>query len=208
MDFYALSATCAPGVAPETMAAIVRTESGFKPLAIGINGGGRLERQPANLSEAVATAKWLIANGYNIDMGLGQINSANLRRLGLGAEDVFDPCKNLAGAARILQENYRQAAPSVKGGQAALQEALSAYNTGNFRTGFNNGYVRRVVNSAAVLAGSPIRVLSAVMKEQSVVSGKKQEAVAARPQGSTANEIAEDKMVKSDDTFGDIMVYR
>jgi type IV secretion system protein VirB1 len=67
MDFNALSLECAPWVAPRTMAAIVKTESQFNPLAININGGARLERQPASKKEAVVTAKWLIANNYNID---------------------------------------------------------------------------------------------------------------------------------------------
>ena len=90
MDFIALAQECAPWVAHETMAAIVRTESAFRPLAIGVNGGARLARQPENKAEAVATAEWLIANGYNIDMGLGQVNSANLRKTGLTVEDAFD----------------------------------------------------------------------------------------------------------------------
>jgi len=48
MDFNALSAECAPWVAPQTMAAIVKTESQFNPLAININANARLERQPAS----------------------------------------------------------------------------------------------------------------------------------------------------------------
>lgn len=39
MDFNVLSAECAPWVAPQTMAAIVKTESQFNPLAININAG-------------------------------------------------------------------------------------------------------------------------------------------------------------------------
>ena len=45
MDFVSLAMQCAPMVAPLTMAAIVKTESGFNPLAIGVNGGARLVRQ-------------------------------------------------------------------------------------------------------------------------------------------------------------------
>lgn len=158
MDFIALAQECAPWVAHETMAAIVKTESAFRPLAIGVNGGARLARQPANKAEAVVTANWLLANGYNIDMGLGQVNSANLGKTGLTVEDAFDPCKNIAAAATILHWNYKAASRKVQGEQAALQAALSAYNTGSFTRGFANGYVQKVVSNAGV---APVAALAA-----------------------------------------------
>ena len=102
MDFMALAQECAPAVHPQTLAAIVKIESGFKPFAIGINKGtATLKRQPESKEEAVKTAKELIAGGHNIDMGLGQINSENLPRLGITVDDVFDACKNLTAAATI-----------------------------------------------------------------------------------------------------------
>lgn len=156
MDFIALAQECAPWVAHETMAAIVKTESAFRPLAIGVNGGARLARQPENKAEAIVTAKWLIANGYNIDMGLGQVNSANLAKTGLTVEDAFDPCKNLAAAATILTWNYQAASRKVEGEQAALHAALSAYNTGSFTKGFSNGYVQKVVNNAGAAPAVPV----------------------------------------------------
>jgi type IV secretion system protein VirB1 len=143
-----LSAECAPWVAPPTKAAIVKTESQFYPLAININAGARLERQPASKAEAVVTAKWLIANNYNIDLGLGQVNSANLAKTNLSVEDAFDACKNIAAAATILQWNYASASKKISGEQAALHAAISAYNTGSFTKGFSNGYVQKVLNNA------------------------------------------------------------
>ena len=170
MDFIALAQECAPWVAHETMAAIVKTESAFRPLAIGVNGGAKLARQPENKAEAVATAKWLIANGYNIDMGLGQVNSSNLRKTGLTVEDAFDACKNIAAAATILHWNYQAASRKVQGEQAALHAALSAYNTGSFTRGFSNGYVQKVVNNAgaapAVPVVAPIPLLGAKAPKQ------------------------------------------
>lgn len=157
MDFAALAQECAPQVAHETMAAIVRTESAFQPLAIGVNGGARLARQPQDRAEAVATARWLIDNGYNIDLGLGQVNSSNLAKTGLTVEDAFEPCKNLAATASILRWNFQAASGKVTGEQAALHAALSAYNTGSFTKGFSNGYVQKVVNNAA---GAPAAVLA------------------------------------------------
>lgn len=147
MDFAALSQHCAPGVSHQTMAAIVKTESGFRPLAIGINGGEKLTRQPNNKAEAVVTANWLISNGYNIDLGLGQINSNNLSRYGLSVDDAFDPCANLSVAASILTASYKLALSKGHAEQPALYAAISAYNTGSLSRGFGNGYVQRVVNN-------------------------------------------------------------
>ena len=114
MDFFVLAQQCAPAVHPQTLAAIVKTESGFNPFAIGVNKGGlQLTRQPTNKAEAVAAAKTLIAGGQTIDMGLGQINSENLTRLGMTGDEVFDVCKNLSAAALILEDNFTRAKSPV-----------------------------------------------------------------------------------------------
>jgi type IV secretion system protein VirB1 len=131
------------------MTAIVKTESAFKPFSIGINRSSvRLTRQPENKEEAVATASWLIDHGYNIDLGISQINSSNLKRLKMNIGDAFDPCANVAGGAVILTENYKAALSKKKEPQAALLAALSAYNTGNYTGGFHNGYVQKVSDNA------------------------------------------------------------
>jgi len=135
---------CAPQVALSTMQAVIRTESGFKPNALNVNGKARLARQPRSRSEAASWAQWLIARGYSVDMGLMQINSANLARLGLNANTVFDPCRNLQAGASILVDNYKRAKLKTDNSHAALLKAISAYNTGNFHGGFRNGYVARV----------------------------------------------------------------
>src|SRR6266446_8380479 len=95
VDWTPMIQQCAPEVHVSTMQAIIRTESGFNPLAININGATRLPRQPKSKTEAIGWARWLITRGYSVDLGLMQINSANLPRLGLNAETVFDPCRNL-----------------------------------------------------------------------------------------------------------------
>jgi|ThiBio_1000_plan_1041568.scaffolds.fasta_scaffold00653_19 type IV secretion system protein VirB1 len=149
-DFIAMSRQCAPSVAPETMAAIVKTESDFRPFAIGVNNGASLGTQPKTKEEAVQKAKELIANRYNVDLGLAQISSFNLSVVRLSVEDAFDPCKNLAAAAWILENNYLAAKKQTKDEQSALRAALSAYNTGSFSKGFGNGYVRKVRKNAIV----------------------------------------------------------
>lgn len=135
IEFAALAQQCAPAVPVPVAAAIVKTESAFRPLAIGVNHAARV-KQPASYEEAVLTAKNLIARGYSIDLGLAQINSKNLPRLNLSVEQVFDPCTNLSALQRIFTQCH------ASGGN--LQRAFSCYNTGNHQSGFSNGYVSRV----------------------------------------------------------------
>ncbi len=167
MDFFVLAAECAPWVAGQTMAAIVRTESRFNPLAININAKFRLKRQPTTKAEAIQTAKWLLANNYNIDIGLGQVNSANMRQTNLSIEDAFDPCKNIAAAARILQSNYAAASKRTTTDQHALRAALSAYNTGSYSRGIANGYVQKVINNAGVNEQASTKRMVAVQDKES-----------------------------------------
>ena len=146
--FLVLTQQCAPAVAPATMAAIVRVESGFNPYAIGVVSG-RLERQPANLDEAVATTRALEADGWNYSAGLAQVNRANCVRLGLTPQAVFDPCRNLAAGAAILQGCFERARLRHPEAQNALRAGLSCYASGYFSSGFRTGYVQRVVAQAA-----------------------------------------------------------
>lgn len=148
-DLPVMIQQCAPGVGQTTMHAIIRTESGGHPWAIGDNTA-RLERQPATKEEAVATAKTLIAKGHSVDLGLGQINSKNLAGLGLTIDQVFEPCTNLAASATILTGAYQRAVKQHGQGQQALLAALSAYNTGSLVNGFGNGYVQKVVANSGV----------------------------------------------------------
>ena len=139
---------CAPRVHASTMRAVIATESAGKPYAININGGNRLQRQPVNEAEAVATARWLYDNGYNFDAGLAQINSKNFAWLKVTPETIFTPCVNLAAAESVLTHDYEIATKNPSGAHPVLT-ALSRYNTGNSTRGFNNGYVDKVKGNAA-----------------------------------------------------------
>jgi len=134
---------CAPNVAPVTLAAVIRVESGGNPLAIHVNG---LDVQPppsASAAAAAQTAERYILRGYSVDLGLMQVDSRNLVALGSTVDRVLDPCTNVRDGAAILTADYAAAARSRGDGQQALQAALSAYNTGNFYQGFANGYLAR-----------------------------------------------------------------
>lgn len=150
----ALASQCAPSVAPETVLAIIQTESSGEQFALNVNGGRQPARQ-SNAGNAAATAQRYVASGYSVDLGLGQINSRNMRWLGLTWDTVFDPCTNVAALARVLKTNYN----SVKAGrdpQTALRVALSMYNTGSQTRGFRNGYVAKVVGNAGVTNAVPL----------------------------------------------------
>ena len=142
-----LAAQCAPNVAPATIAAIVRTESQGNELAINVNGLGRKVAQPVSTAQAIDIARFYVTKGYSVDLGLGQINSRNMKALSLTWGTVFEPCTNIAAVGAVISGNYH----SVREGlhpQRALRIALSMYNTGSQSRGFFNGYVERVVGNA------------------------------------------------------------
>ena len=153
--FFALAMACAPLVHASTTQALVAVESSFNPHAIGVVGGV-LKRQPRNRAEALATANQLQVNGWNFSVGLAQINVHNFDRLGLTAATAFDPCENLRAMQAVLTECFDRSAPEGPG-QTALRQALSCYYSGNFVTGFRNGYVQRVARAV-----SPSRTASGV----------------------------------------------
>ncbi len=118
---------------------VVRIESSFNPYAIGVVGG-RLERQPKNLFEAMATARMLEKRGYNFSLGLAQVNRYNLRKYGIHSyKNAFDACTNLIAGSRILAECQQRLGDWGK--------AFSCYYSGNSVTGFKHGYVQKVFAS-------------------------------------------------------------
>lgn len=180
LPFEKLAAECAPGVHPTTLKGVVSTESAGNPYAIGVVGG-RLERQPRSLTEAVATARELERQGFNFSMGLGQVNRYNLAKYGESYETVFEPCRNLKAGSAILKDCYQRARAQIPDDQQALRAAFSCYYSGNFTRGFRPdragqpSYVQKVVANATETA-QPIPVVPAV-KPDSVA------AVAIRPAG-------------------------
>jgi type IV secretion system protein VirB1 len=150
-QMQALAAECAPSVAAETLLSVVKVESGFDPLAIGVNGAPAIRVRANSREEAAGKAAALIADGRSVDLGLGQINSRNLDWLGITIAEAFDPCRNLAASARVLQDGYARGARRDDGEQPALLAALSYYNTGHPDRGLRNGYVAKVTKAAAAI---------------------------------------------------------
>jgi type IV secretion system protein VirB1 len=117
-----------PLVPVELVASIAEHESGLDPWALHDNADGNQYR-PATFGDAVAVAKRLIAEGHSVDIGVMQVNSANLSRTGLTVETAFDPCQ------------------SVRAGSTILSEGMSRYNTGSPSAGIST-YVPKVGEAA------------------------------------------------------------
>lgn len=175
LDLSSLILQCAINVAPSTMMAIIKTESQGNPLALGINKGYRLQSRPKNPEQAAQWATYLEKNNYNFDVGLAQINIKNIHRYGYKASDALDPCTNLKMASDILAKNYHGALSSSSSSHEALQKAISAYNTGNYQSGFRNGYVQKVyanANSKPINTSGNIPTIIPINTTKKVIANK------------------------------------
>jgi type IV secretion system protein VirB1 len=168
LDLVTIIQQCAPAAAPATIEAVIRAESGFNPLALHVNGNVRLEYQPATAQIATAWSEWLIKRGYSVDMGLMQINSSNLASLNITPAGAFAACQNIRAGAELLTRNYVRATQSLGSGTPALLRAISAYNTGNFRDGFANGYVARVLMGHSVVQSPAVIDLTSLLRGRAV----------------------------------------
>ena len=149
--FLQLAASFAPWTAPGTLAAFAEAESRLEPFAIGDNTT-RQSYQPATAAAAAALATSLLAQGHSLDLGIMQINSANLSRVGLTVAMAFDPGQSIRAGAVILADAYQRCRRNgTVEEQLALRCAASVYNTGREQAGIANGYQARVWRVAAQL---------------------------------------------------------
>lgn len=163
MWFDIHAAQCAGLIESEMMAKIVQVESSGNPYAIGVVGG-RLQRQPADLQEAVLTAEYLEKAGYNYSIGLSQVNRVHFKRLAWHGDvkSGFDVCQNLRAGAQVYSQCKESAARSLKTSDPAsvLRAALSCYYSGNFVTGERMGYVDKVLMGSGSAKGGFSRTIS------------------------------------------------
>jgi len=144
--------TCAPTIAPTTMAAIVGVESGGSPFALHDNTTRRAYA-PRDARLALVIARALLARGDSVDIGIAQVNSENFAAYHVDASDMLQPCSNLSVASRILDNAYTRAAATFPAPREALWHAISAYNTGSLFAG--HAYVAAVVAEAMRPATAP-----------------------------------------------------
>jgi type IV secretion system protein VirB1 len=109
------------------LAGIAEHESGLRPFAIHDNATGQ-SVFPDDKAAAIATAESLISQGHSVDLGLFQINSANLGWLDLTVPAAFNPCRSAQAGAAVLT-------------------AFSRYNTGDAKKGIANGYAEGVTRA-------------------------------------------------------------
>nr|WP_279158399.1 lytic transglycosylase domain-containing protein [Pseudomonas corrugata] len=156
-------------VPAEVMHHVIGVESAFNPYAIGVVGG-HLVRQPQNLPEALATVRMLESRGFNFSLGLAQVNRYNLDKYGLGSyERAFQVCPNLQAGSRILAECYNRSGND-------WGRTFSCYYSGNFVTGYRDGYVQKIfasmhtgtrsraAASSIAVVGKPIRHSASVLR--------------------------------------------
>ena len=140
---------CASIIQPDTMHALVSTESAYNPYAIAIVNGSQLKSQPKTKEEAEKIIDDLEAKSINYSVGLGQVNKVNFEKYGVSGKELLEPCKNLQISSQILQKCYN-ASPNK-----SVAEALSCYYAGNFSFGFvkekvgkdYTAYVERIINN-------------------------------------------------------------
>jgi type IV secretion system protein VirB1 len=119
------------------MAAVVKVESSGNPFAIGVVGDA-LVRQPRHIREAVVTVNMLEKSGKNYSLGAAQVNKKNFAYYGIkNTEDAFDFCTSIKVGAKILSECFERSRDD-------WGKAFSCYYSGNFSTGFKDGYVEKV----------------------------------------------------------------
>jgi type IV secretion system protein VirB1 len=135
-----------------TLLAFAYHESGLHPFAIHDNATGQ-SSFPGSAAEAAAQARTRLAKGHSLDLGIMQVNSANLTGTGLTLTTAFNAGESMRAGALILTAAYRQClhgndSPNGTRQQAALRCAASIYNTGREQAGILNGYQADVWRAA------------------------------------------------------------
>lgn len=155
MEPLNLLAQCAPDLPGPLMGAVVKAESGWRPLAIGLDGSKPSMAQPSTLAEAVAIAEALSRQGRGFSVGLAQIHVSHVRRQGWRWEQAFDPCSNVAFGQRILRGFQAQAEARGLTGSPMLRAALRGYNAGRIDRMSGEAYAQKVLSSLQATAASP-----------------------------------------------------
>lgn len=159
---------CAPTASLVTLSAIVGAESSGNPNALQVDfprsllrrwhlppGTLRLMRQPNSAKEAIEWIYYLNARHVSVDVGLMQVSTDEATRRRIPPATLLDACTNIRTGWAILNDDYQTEVRAYGPGQAALQHALSRYNTGDTNRGIDNGYFAHVMTALKRLAGVP-----------------------------------------------------
>lgn len=148
---------CGSGVNPETLNAIVITESGGNPYVVA-NVTNKTSHAFNSKQEAIHYVNSLEEKGEEYSAGLMQIYSGNFQHYGLNNDNVFNNCANINAGSKILKQCF---VDSKKNGDFSesdhLKRAFSCYYSGNFERGFSekDNYVERVISNYVSIYSVP-----------------------------------------------------
>ncbi len=134
---------------PETLHALVQSESSYNPFAITVTNGKPVIRQPQTREEAERIIEQLEAENHSYSVGLGQINSINFEKYQLTGKDFLDHCISLDISQEILKACYDNSP------NQSAKEALTCYFMGNDTYGVvkkdikgkSSAYIERIINN-------------------------------------------------------------
>lgn len=131
----ALISSCAvSGVPSDYLEAIIKHESaGGHVFAVGTNSIPRKSLLPKTKQESIAAINYAVSaiqNNENIDVGLGQINTWNIKKRNLDVNKLFEPCYNIKIASIIFEEAISRSCGLNENNKSCLDGALRIYNTG------------------------------------------------------------------------------
>lgn len=133
-----------PTVPTAIIRMIVKEESSKNPYAVNVNKDGKSFASfiPKTKDEAIKIAQNYINAGFSVDVGYMQLNSDNFKHLNTTLEIALEPCKNIYFSSTIFYNFYKDT--SKKDNTITrVKKSLSAYNTGSYEKGFENGYVAK-----------------------------------------------------------------
>lgn len=148
---------CGVGVNPETLHAIVTTESNAYPYVVANVSDGTSHKFDTEL-EAISFVNALESQGKTYSAGLMQIYSKNYKAYGVDNNSIFNPCTNINIGSKILKECFDRSKTNVDGKNLShLERAFSCYYSGNFTRGFkvDDNYVARVIANYSSLYEVP-----------------------------------------------------
>lgn len=151
---YLLASCKASYVAVGTQASIIKVESSNsrgipESNAIHDNTTGA-SYWPATREQASVLAKSLLRAGHSLDVGIGQLNNSNFAGIGVGVDDVLDPCINVRVTGELLERDWLEAFSAVGYNRARERQAIfmtaSLYNKNSLFGA--PAYVRNVVDAS------------------------------------------------------------
>lgn len=149
--FVAIAEQCAPMVDALPLAAIVKLESDFDPLAIRVHSDARLEEPAVTKEAALSAAQRLLAEGATFTVGLGGLDVAVAREHGLSLSDMFDACRNLNVTGSLLAGYLRVSAKGASGTEAFGAAFAQYFGEGDEEAGYLAGYDQRALSAMAEL---------------------------------------------------------